>query len=250
MDVTLFVKALGGFFAIMNPFVALPMFLALTAADSPSQQRRTGVRVVLYSLVMSAVVMAAGSAILSFFGITVNDFRVAGGIVLMTISLGMLHGGSSAHEGSNSEKAEMRSRRPSAMAAAHSATGTPSTSGTATAGSDGTTAADASGQTTEGDADISFYPLTFPMMLGPGTITSIIVFTGQAGGIGGMVSVAVALLVVLAALFVVLWFAPAIGRRMSETLRTVMTRLMGMILAAISVAMIIAGLQQLIPALR
>ena len=66
----------------------------------------------------------------------------------------------------------------------------------------------------------------------------------------GIVAVILALAAVLAVLFVVLWFAPFIGRRMSETLRMIMTRLMGMIVAAIAVAMVIAGLQELIPILR
>ena len=56
-------------------------------------------------------------------------------------------------------------------------------------------------------ADISFYPLTFPMILGPGSIASIVIFTGQADGVPGIV-------------------------------------------AAIAVAMVIAGLQELIPILR
>lgn len=211
----------------MNPFVALPMFLALTHAYDPSLQRRTGVRVVVYSLIMSVVIMVSGSAILGFFGISVNHFRVAGGIVLMTIGLGMLNGGSSAHEGTPTEKAHMRTR-------ARTAPGAPVAVDTHV----------------EAKADISFYPLTFPMILGPGTIASIIVFTGQAEGVTGVVSVALALGAVLAVLFVVLWFAPTIGRRMSETLRVIMTRLMGMIVAAIAVAMVIAGLQELIPVLR
>ena len=79
---------------------------------------------------------------------------------------------------------------------------------------------------------------------------SIVIFTGQADGVPGIVAVILALAAVLAVLFVVLWFAPFIGRRMSETLRMIMTRLMGMIVAAIAVAMVIAGLQELIPILR
>ncbi len=220
VDAALFVKALGAFFAVMNPFVALPMFLSLTNAYDHTRQRRTGLRVVLYSLIMSVVVMASGSAILVFFGISVSHFRVAGGIVLMTIGLGMLNGGSPAHEGTASEKAHMRTRA----------------------------VPDAQPADTRGD--ISFYPLTFPMILGPGTIASIIVFTGQAEGLPGLLAVALALAAVLAVLFVVLWFAPTIGRRMSETLRVIMTRLMGMIVASIAVAMAIAGLQDLIPILR
>lgn len=213
MDVALFVKALGGFFAIMNPFVALPMFLTLTSDYDQKRQRRTAIRVALYSLVMAAVILVGGPAILGFFGVEVNHFRVAGGIVLMTIALGMLHGSSAAHSGSKEEQAQHQ-------------------------------------QTQTADTDVSFYPLTFPMILGPGTITAIIVFANQAQGFPGYAAVVAPLLIVLALLFIVLWFAPVIGHRMSQTLRVIMTRLMGMILAAIAVEMVIAGLQALIPALH
>ncbi len=97
---------------------------------------------------------------------------------------------------------------------------------------------------------MSFYPLTFPMLLGPGTITTIVAFTGQANGVSQMVGVAVAFVLVLALLFAVLWFAPNIGKHMSQTLQTIMTRLMGMILAAIAMDMMIVGLTNLIPALQ
>lgn len=246
VDVALFVKALGAFFAIMNPFVALPMFLALTHGYDPGLQRRTGVRVAVYSLIMSAVIMVSGSAILGFFGISVSHFRVAGGIVLMTIGLGMLNGGSSAHEGTASEKAHMRTRARTASGAGAGGAGGHEAAPAASGGGTGAVV-DAHA---DAKADISFYPLTFPMILGPGSIASIIVFTGQSDGAPGLVAVALAILAVLGLLFGVLWFAPFIGRRMSETLRVIMTRLMGMIVAAIAVAMVIAGLQELVPILR
>ena len=238
MNSALFVQALGAFFAIMNPFIALPMFLAMTSSYDHARQRRTGLRVVLYSLVMSVVVMASGSAILGFFGISVSHFRVAGGIVLMSIGLGMLNGGSSAHEGTATEKARMRTRAMEASG--------PGDLGAGQAGQPSTHGQD---NHADASADISFYPMTFPMILGPGSIATIIIFTGGADGVGGVASIALALASVLAVLFVVLWFAPFIGRRMSETLRMIMTRLMGMIVAAIAVAMTIAGLQELIPIL-
>lgn len=96
---------------------------------------------------------------------------------------------------------------------------------------------------------MAFYPLTFPMMVGPGTITTIIVLTGRADGLTGYLSVGLAAVVVLALLLLVLWFAPTIGEHLSGTMRTIMTRLMGMILAAIAVEMIVAGLTQLLPGL-
>ena len=208
MDLTLLVKALGAFFAIMNPFVNLPLFLSLTTGQDPAQQRRTAWRTTLFSALMCAVIAVSGSALLRFFGISLDDFRVAGGLVLLTIALGMLSGrGSSAHEGSKAEKAH---------AAAN---------------------------------DIAFYPMTFPMIVGPGTITTIIVLFSQADGAKKVVAVVLALILVLAALGGVLHFSSTIGRHMSLTLRTIMTRLMGMILAAIAVGMLAAGLSQLFPGL-
>lgn len=241
MDVPLLVRAFGALFAVMNPFVVLPTFLALTHGMDHAHQRRTVVRVVLYSLVMAAVVMVSGTAILTFFGISVDHFRVAGGIVLAMIGLTMLNGGSTAHEGTPQEKARLRAR------AAHpGAVGDDPVPGRG-APHGGATPVDPAA---EAASDVSFYPLTFPMLLGPGTITSIIVFTGQAQDIQGRLSVVLAAVSVLALLLLVLWFAPAIGSRMSHTLRVIMTRLMGMIIASIAVAMVIEGLLSLLPALR
>lgn len=211
MDVALFVKAFAGLFAIMNPFVNLPMFLALTEDLDPAQQRRAATRTALYCVVMVGVIIATGNAILAFFGITVDHFRVAGGIVLLMIALGMLNGGSAVHSGSDSEQQHQ------------------------------------SEQSRQGD--IAFYPMTFPMIVGPGTIATLVVFTGNASGLQGYVAVTAAALIILILLFAVLWFAAAIGHHLSQTLRTIMTRLMGMILAAIAVDMVIAGLLVLMPGL-
>lgn len=211
MDTVLFVQALGAFFAIMNPFVALPMFLALTANFDAARQHRTAIRVTLYSLVLSAVIAAGGSAVLAFFGVSVDDFRVAGGVVLLMIALGMLNGSSAAHSGSASEQQHQADQAAT--------------------------------------ADVAFYPLTFPMIMGPGTITTIVVLTSHAKGWSGYTAIEVALLLVLALLFAVLWFAPVIGQHLGTTLRVIMTRLMGMILASIAVSMIVAGLAVLLPGL-
>ncbi len=209
MDIPFLVKVLGALFAIMNPFVNLPIFLGLTEGLDPAAQRRLGLRVTLYSAAICAVVALAGQRILAFFGVSVDDFRVAGGLVLAMIAFGLLNGtGSAAHHGSTEEKA--------------------------------------------GHADFAgtaFYPLAFPMLVGPGTITTLIVFLGQAQGPAQIAAFATALAALLAALGLVLWFGAALGRYLSQTLRVVMSRLMGMILLAIAVAMLAAGLKALLPGL-
>ena len=133
--------------------------------------------------------------------------------VLLIISLSMLNGGgSSAHEGSTQEKAQHN----------------------VVAG---------------GGNDVAFYPMTFPILVGPGTIATIIVIQSQAQGLGGHAAVAAALAAVLTALGIVLYFSASIGARLSMTMRTIMTRLMGMILASIAVQMIVVGIQHLFPGL-
>jgi UPF0056 membrane protein yvbG len=91
--------------------------------------------------------------------------------------------------------------------------------------------------------------MTFPILVGPGTIATIIVIQSQARGLGGHAAVAAALAVILVTLGIVLYFSASIGARLSMTMRTIMTRLMGMILASIAVQMIVVGIQHLFPGL-
>lgn len=209
MDYSELTKAFGAFFAIMNPFINQPIFLSLTDGYTLAEQRSLAVKVTIFSAMMCLVILFAGQQIIGFFGITVDQFRVAGGAVLSSIAWSMLHGGGVAsHQGSDSEQAQIK---------------------------------DVSG--------LAFYPLTFPMIVGPGTIATLIIYSGHAQGIAGMLSIVAIVGSIILLLFAVLFFAAQIGRIMSQTLRTITTRLMGMILLAIAVDMIIAGLTKLLPGL-
>ncbi len=203
------VKSFGAFFAIMNPFVNLPIFLSLTAAYSVSQQRTLALKIALYSLIMCLVILIAGQQIINFFGITVNEFRIAGGIVLAHIAWTMLNGEqSTAHHGTSDEQSQM---------------------------------SDLNG--------LAFYPMTFPMIVGPGTIATIIIYTGHTSGSQGLLSIGAVIAAILLILFMVLYFASFFGKIMTATMRVIMTRLMGMILLAIAVEMIVDGTKAVLPGL-
>lgn len=209
MDYTELAKAFGAFFAIMNPFINLPIFLSLTEGYSVGQQRTLATKITLFSAVMCVIILFAGQQIIGFFGISVDEFRVAGGAVLAGIAWSMLHGsGVPSHQGSASEQAQIK---------------------------------DVSG--------LAFYPMTFPMIVGPGTIATLIIYAGHAQGMEGMLWLIGIVGAIMLLLFAVLFFAAQIGKIMSQTLRTITTRLMGMILLAIAVDMIIAGLTKLLPGL-
>ena len=209
MDESELIKAFGAFFAIMNPFVNLPIFLALTTGYSIAQQRTLAVKIFFFSAIMCTIILIAGKMIIGFFGITVDQFRVAGGIVLVHIAWSMLNGeGVSSHQGSKVEQQQL-----SDLSA------------------------------------VAFYPITFPMVVGPGTIATLIIYSGHAETISDLSEVGGIVAVILVMLFAVLFFASSFGKVLSETMRVIMTRLMGMILLAIAVAMVVDGLKAVLPGL-
>jgi multiple antibiotic resistance protein len=213
MNIAFAATFLGALFAIMNPFINLPFFLAMTADNTVAEQRKIALQVITYTAVMCVVISLAGNFILGFFGISVNAFRVAGGLVLLGIAFSMLNGHQiTAHERGDHEKKSDP------------------------------------GPDNEDD-NIAFYPMTFPLIVGPGTIATLIIYMAQARGVGDYAAFALIVAVLIVALLVVLYFAASIGKLLSARMRVIMTRLMGMILAAIAVGMVVNGLKILLPGL-
>jgi multiple antibiotic resistance protein len=209
MDYAFMAKAFGAFFAIINPFVNLPIFLSLTSNYDIKSQRSLAIKIALFSLIMCFVILFAGSQIIGFFGITVEQFRIAGGLVLAHIAWNMLNGSDAvSHHGNSQERSQMQ---------------------------------DLNG--------LAFYPITFPMIVGPGTIATIIIYTSQLNNIVDTLTIGSVILSVLFLLFVVLFFASYFNKVLTQTMRVIMTRLMGMILLAIAVEMIVVGAKALMPGL-
>lgn len=209
MPDTFAITMFGALFAVMNPFVNLPIFMSLTEGLSRPEQRKVALQVTVFTAVSCAIVAVAGNAILSFFGISVDAFRVAGGLVLLQIGFHMLNGkSSSAHHGSEAEQDHLNS----------------------------------------GDS-IAFYPMTFPMLVGPGTMTTLILYADKASSLTTGIVYAACVAAVVLSLAIAFFFAGDIGRFLSTTARTIMSRLMGMILIAIAVGMVSEGLKALWPGL-
>lgn len=209
MDVAFAAKVFAALFAIMNPIANLPIFLSLTSDMGEAEQRRTAVLVSATVAVGCIVSALAGSAILGFFGLDVNHFRLAGGLIVLLIALSMLHGTDSAtHGGSGEEKATF-----------------------ATA------------------SNVAFYPLAIPILLGPGTISALIVYAHDADGTARITALGAGMLAFLALLAATLIAAPTLARIISPTVMSVTKRLMGMILAAIAMEMLVASLRALFPGL-
>ncbi|EDT05927.1 MarC family protein [Burkholderia ambifaria] len=203
IDVTFSIKVFTALFAIMNPIANIPVFLSLTEGATDGVRRKVALTAAIGVTIGCIVSAVAGGAILRMFGLTIDDFRLAGGLLVLLIALSMLHGSPS------------RQHSPGKREGAGPAS----------------------------DESVAIYPLTIPLLVGPGTIATMIVLGHSAFSTGQELAFAFGLAVFLVLLFVALLSAPFIGHYLSPRVTAVTQRLMGMILAAIAMQMIVASLQ-------
>ncbi len=209
MDVLALAKSAFALFAIVDPVGVIPIFLLATRGYTLAQSR-TAARLAAFTVFGVLMLFTfAGQIILDFFGIRLAAFSVAGGLLLLLLALSMVQ----AHV------SPQRQTQEEAMEAE------------------------------EKDA-VGVVPLGVPLLAGPGAITHMIVAAGAARG-EPVQQAALLIPVALVALSVWLSFraAPVIERRLGRTGIHVVTRLMGLIIAAISVEMIASGLGKLFPGL-
>lgn len=201
LDLAFAVKVFAALFAIMNPIANIPVFLSLTEGWSAGERRHVA-RVALIGVTVGCLVSAfAGGTVLGIFGLTVNDFRLAGGLLVLLIAISMLHGSPSAqHQPSDNEVGHC-------------------------------------------PQDVAVYPLTVPLLVGPGTIATLTVFGHTAMANGQVVSLLLGIAAFLALLAASLFAAAVVARYLSPQVTAIAQRLMGMILAAIAMQMIVTSLQ-------
>ena len=209
MEFALATKLFAALFAIMNPLTNLPVFLSVTEGKTAKQHAAIAFTGALSTFVILVVVLFAGRYILGFFDITVNDFRISGGILILGIAFSMLHVQTSRMTHSAEESDEGRQKDNPGL-----------------------------------------FPLAIPLLAGPGSMTTIIVFDHKAEGLDYKLLCVGVIFVVCALIYVTF----ALGERVSEWLgasgMNVVTRIMGMLLAAIAVGMIVNGVVEAIPALK
>jgi multiple antibiotic resistance protein len=198
---------------IVNPLGAAPIFLAMSA-DLPAHARRHLATVVARNaFLLLAAAMLFGSSILAFFGISLPVVRVAGGLVLLAAGWRLLHAGD----------------EPDAPP---------------------TVVSDAWERELKRRG---FYPLTFPLTVGPGSISIAITLGARQAGAGSLLDLVIGLVgVVLVAVAVYLSyrFASRLISVLGETGTNVFLRLSAFILLCVGVAILWEGILGLIAPLR
>lgn len=211
-DTFLSFKALVTLLAVVNPLACVPFFIHYTQGFSREQRRRTVLVSSFTAFIVIALSATLGLQLLGFFGISLASFQVGGGMLLLTSSLAML----------NAQPAEAR----------------------ASAGE----VQDAEAKAAIG-ASIAVVPLTIPLLTGPATMSTVVIYAEKARTAWQLASLVGFGAVIALATAVCFSLATPIRRALGQTGINVMTRLMGLILAALAVEVMADGLMKLFPAL-
>jgi multiple antibiotic resistance protein len=197
-------SALVTLLVTLDPPGLAPIFLSLTRGMSASERKQVAIRACIIAFCIMAFFGVAGDIVLKALGVSLPAFRIAGGLLLFWISFEMVF--------------ERRNERKQ------------QTADTAI--------------TQDHIRNVAAFPLAIPLMAGPGALTAMMLLAGRAGGDAvQLISLAVICGLVILACLVVFLLAVPIARLLGVTGNVVLTRLLGVILAALAVQFVIDGIK-------
>lgn len=201
--IELFVSSLITFFVVIDPPGCAPIFAGLTSGATATHRRAMAIRATGVASAILLVFALFGESLLRGLGISLASFRIAGGIMLFLIALEMVF-----------EKRTQRREDRAAKVA----------------------------ETAEVE-DVSIFPMAMPMIAGPGSIASVMLLMSRNEGIERSLVVLAALGSILALTLVALLAAGTIMKILGAKIEAVITRLLGVLLAALAVQFVMDGLQ-------
>jgi multiple antibiotic resistance protein len=207
--IELFGSALVTFLVIIDPPGCAPIFAGLTRSATPAHRRAMAIRATVIAWAILMFFGLLGRPMLHALGISLASFRIAGGVMLFMIALDMVF----------ERRTERRESR------ANSIEGTPEAE------------------------DISVFPMAIPMIAGPGSIASAMLWVSRVDGSAAVIVVLSAITVVILLTMIALLAAGPIMRLVGERLEAMITRILGVILAALAAQFIVDGLKQSFPSL-
>lgn len=202
--IELFFSAFITFFVVIDPPGCAPIYASLTKEANASQRRIMAIRATLVAAAILVVFALFGEQLLGALHIELNSFRIAGGIMLFLIALDMVF----------EKRTQRREER------AQKIIDTPEIE------------------------DVSIFPMAMPMIAGPGSIASIMLLVSQNEGIDRAGVILAALGSVLLLTLLALLAAGPIMKLLGAQAEAVITRLLGVLLAALAAQFVIDGLRE------
>jgi multiple antibiotic resistance protein len=203
MPIDFLVSAFVTLFVVVDPIGLVPSFIAVTHGLPARAQRKVALRASLIAAVILAGSALIGDWLLRTLSITLPAFRIAGGLLLFSIASEMVFGVRVARQSQQAEEAIEERMR-----------------------------------------NIAAFPLAIPLMAGPGAITATLLLAGRTGGAPDRLALLLGVIaLVLAICFMVFRLAARIARLIGITGNVVLSRLLGVLLAALAVQYVIDGVR-------
>jgi multiple antibiotic resistance protein len=206
----LFVSAFVTFFVVIDPLGCGPIFAGLTTGATAAHRRAMAIRATLVAALILVLFGLFGEAFLRVLGIGLDAFRIAGGIMLFLIALEMVF--------------ERRTQRRAVRA-------------------EGVARDAAEAHRPVEQEDISIFPMAIPMIAGPGSIASAMLLMARAQGPSETAAILAALAAVMVLMAVSLIGAASLMHVLGARLEATISRLLGVILAALATQFVIDGLK-------
>ncbi|MFN7011232.1 MAG: MarC family protein [Allorhizobium sp.] len=187
----------------VDPPGLAPLFLGLTQGMTRGERRQVAVRGSVIAFAILTVFALFGASILSALGISMGAFRIAGGLMLFAISFEMIF-----------EKRNERKEKTTDAAI-----------------------------TKDHIHNLAVFPLAIPLIAGPGAISATVLIAGTMDGVAGKVQLIGVIAVCLALVFAALILAERLNRFLGVTGRALLTRLLGVLLSALSVQFVVDGVK-------
>ena len=199
----IFLSAFITLFVVLDPPGCAPIYAGLTSGATPQQKRSMAIRACLIAGAILLVFALFGEGLLAALHIELDSFRTAGGIMLFLIALDMVF----------EKRTERREARAEKV------------------------------RETPEIEDVSVFPMAMPMLAGPGAIASIMLLSGAADGLDEVLVVLAELLAVLLLTLVALLAAGPLMKLVGARIETVITRLLGVLLAALAAQYVFDGIR-------
>ncbi|WP_017669524.1 MarC family protein [Blastomonas sp. AAP53] len=201
--IELFISAFVTLFVVIDPPGCAPIYASMTTEANAQQRRSMAIRAVIVAGGILLVFALFGEVLLSALHIELDSFRIAGGIMLFLIALDMVF----------EKRTERREQRAQKVI-----------------------------ETPEIE-DVSIFPMAMPMIAGPGSIASVMLLVSQNSGLDRALTILAALLAVLLLTLLALVTAGPLMKLLGSKAEAVITRLLGVLLAALAAQFVIDGLR-------
>lgn len=202
----LFIYLFAALFSVLNPIGTVPIFVGLTMDDDKKERSRISLWTAINVFIILIIAYFIGQYVLTFFGISIDALRIAGGLIIVSSGFALLTGKFSKERGINKKvENEIQKRN-----------------------------------------DIALTPLAMPMLAGPGSMSLLIAFYQEHNSTADIISSTLAILVVSLAIFLILKSAHYLAKILGASGIVAISRIVGFIVIAIGIQYIVSAIVNII----